>query len=326
MTTLPMPHACPSPAPLQPPLLGVGPPVIRGRMAMRLMLECYVDICRLLIRHFGGSIDSGVIFLMLLHNDRRLRRVNHCSASAPMSISAIAASLDKPFETVRRKINAMAEQGICKRLPSGIVICPDGLARPEQALIVDAIHDIFVRLIVDLAFFDMVPAVSPGVALDPQADVIDLVSDLFLLAKELGTDVHGDWMQMLVFCAVMTANARRITHDEVLAQLYAENSAPPPIHVREPVSAKAIARALHIPYPTMRRHIGTLIASGRLQWRQRGLFISPEWHQAPALLLLSERLQRRLNQHLATLAEAGFPLANAETAYRDARPPLPKFD
>lgn len=69
---------------------------------------------------------------------------------------------------------------------------------------------------------------------------------------------------MLLYTAVVMANARAILYDPVLARRYSDNATPPPQSMRIPVSAKALAHTLHLPLSTVRRHLEALMEDNRI--------------------------------------------------------------
>ncbi|RYD45928.1 MAG: hypothetical protein EOP60_19880, partial [Sphingomonadales bacterium] len=66
-----------------------------------------------------------------------------------VSINALAASLGRPFETVRRHATALIDQGILMRSPGGLSVSFQAIAEPHVAGMIDHSHDLLVRLIED---------------------------------------------------------------------------------------------------------------------------------------------------------------------------------
>jgi hypothetical protein len=93
----------------------------RNRVATRLIMEMQVDGVATLMGAFGGNFDRAIIFFALLRESSEIRRCATGTVCAEygqrpgMSVNALAASLARPFETVRRHVNALIEAGLCVR-------------------------------------------------------------------------------------------------------------------------------------------------------------------------------------------------------------------
>jgi hypothetical protein len=65
----------------------------------------------------------------------------------------------------------------------------------------------------------------------------------------------------LIFCTIATSNVRHVTNSPANLQHGGIDNVPPD-HMRRPVSVLALSAALGMPYETVRRYVGTLIARG----------------------------------------------------------------
>jgi hypothetical protein len=292
-----------------------------ARLRIRLMSESYLAAMELLLRRLDGSSERGLIFLVLL--GAALREVGPSDRSSdprPVSINGIAQSLGRPFETVRRRLGELETMRVCKRTPNGIVLAIDDDAFDLKAFKTE-FNDIIVRLIEDLARFEQPLPPCSDATMEPDAITAAGV-ELLLAGYEFAAHVHRGWMKMLLYMAVVIANARAIVYDEVLARRYSDNETPPPQRLRLPIGAKALAMLLHLPYTTVRRHLDGLLADGRLVRVEGGMLASDAALVDPAILEANIKLGRRMEVVLAKLAARGFPFDEPSRAYATGRPPL----
>jgi hypothetical protein len=300
----------------------------RNRIATRLIMEMQVDGAATLMGAFGGNFDRAIIFFGLLRESSEIRRCAtgtvsaECGQRPGMSVNALAASLARPFETVRRHVNALIEVGLCVREGQHVSAVADAARRETIAPVVGRLHDIMVRLAEDMASFGLpLPPARPRDAHDAQATVAAAI-DMLLTAIEFHGPQHPEWLEVITYGTVMTANARPYTYDPVLANIYGESDTVPPEGLRMPVATTALARALHLPYSTMGRHIVRMVADGRLVRRDGGVMIATEWMQTPSQMVGARIMAERTAQIFARLAASGFAFDAPGTLYLTGRPAL----
>ncbi|MES2342847.1 MAG: hypothetical protein V4597_14325 [Pseudomonadota bacterium] len=98
---------------------------------------------------------------------------------------------------------------------------------------------------------------------DVSRHVMRLGGDFFVNASQIiTTSIDSDLVTGMIFLATVRANVRHLLEEPGLAAVYFEPGRLPPEALRRPVSVYAIARELHLPYETARRHIGKLLAAG----------------------------------------------------------------
>lgn len=115
-----------------------------GRLALRASTRFFLKSVELLTRAVSdGDILRGVIFLAIVDsNTRHLRPADPVARSfagtsdrvpdemrRPVSVHALALDLALPYETTRRHVNALIEQGFCERVEAGIVVRAEVLDR-----------------------------------------------------------------------------------------------------------------------------------------------------------------------------------------------------
>ncbi len=300
-----------------------------ARMTMRVILEFAQGIAADLSLQFDGYPDLGMAFVTLLRSTNAIDRLDAVAAlrSVPpgaISISALAAALQRPFETVRKHVHTLAADGWCALTSRGLTVLDAALDRPATRRMIDDIHDRLVGVIVDLQDLDYAMPEARAPAIDhPRLN--KLAVEFYLKACETAIVEHGGWLPAYIFLAVMMANARPLTFDRTLAGRFAGLDTPPPESERTPVDMGHLALALHLPYSTVRRHVAAQIRMGRIVRRDGGLMVPVSQLQVQSSLLTSGQLNVRLNQLLVQAAAAGFPFADPTRAYRRHRPPLLDF-
>ncbi|PKP92135.1 MAG: hypothetical protein CVT77_09955 [Alphaproteobacteria bacterium HGW-Alphaproteobacteria-16] len=222
----------------------------------------------------------------------------------PISINALAASLDRPFETIRRHVNALTAAGLVERSESGLSVPLRAITLPGAAQLSDQCHDLMIRLVDDLAASGHdLPDVRQDVAYDPRAG-IGLAFDLLLAALECHAPRDSSWTRLSLLLAIEWADA---------CNRLPELRGGPVGTFR----ASKVAHVLHLPYPTVTRNVDRLIQRGLVQRASDGLqpgMASTQWTEA------QRSLANRGRQLIGRLAQAGCPLDSPATAYIRHRP------
>ncbi len=120
------------------------PEKVRERLALRAATTYMLRSARVLNRIVGnGDILRTLIFLAIVDaNVRHLRpgevfAQTHSGADdrvpdearRPISIHALALELDLPYETTRRHVNRLINDGMCERWDSGVIVPGEVLGR-----------------------------------------------------------------------------------------------------------------------------------------------------------------------------------------------------
>lgn len=115
-----------------------------GRLALRAATRFFLKSVDLLARAVSdGDILRGVIFLAVVDaNTRHLRPADPLARTfadskdkvpddlrRPVSVHALALDLALPYETTRRHVNALIEQGLCQRVEAGVLVRAEVLDR-----------------------------------------------------------------------------------------------------------------------------------------------------------------------------------------------------
>lgn len=298
------------------------PPI---RLMTRLLAEMQTSIVGAGVRAFGGDLDRFVIFTVV--GRQSLTTVpGEAGEGTPISMHALANSLSRPYETVRRHVHALIDDGFCERQPNGVISPRENLTSPPMPELIATSHDSFVRLVDDLAGFGIaLPRARPGSVYDPRVAVRNS-ADLMLAVTDSNRGMHGDWAELVVWSTILCANVRHFSHDPVLALLYADQTVPSPPDLWLPVRPSIVARAIGLSESSVRRRIAAMLADGRLEQRRGGVVVSEAWLNRPDSVATSTASYHNIRRILERAAAAGFPFDSPASAYLAGRPPVFPFD
>jgi len=222
------------------------------------------------------------------------------SARRPATINAIATSLGVPFETARRRLKRLENQGVCVISPGAGVVIPEAwLTSPAYLASVMAAHDRLLRLYADLRAADLLdPLPPPAYDVDqriPLRGAARLIADYILRSVESLHRVASDLPSALALLAVL---------DAALA---------PPRSVRGEeygaASVSALARRTGLPGETMRRHIAALTDAGLCARTDDGVSIAPALLSRPGIRHMLEEHAADVQRLFVGLAERGVVAA-----------------
>ncbi|MBI1199353.1 MAG: hypothetical protein GC203_15945 [Phenylobacterium sp.] len=212
----------------------------------------------------------------------------------PVSINAIAGSLDLPFETARRRIRRLAADGVCALSSEGVIVPASFLVSPGYLESVMAGHDRMRRFYLDLrtrGLLDPLPA--PNYDLEgsvPVRAAVRLLSDYLLRSTEGLMRETGNVISMMILTALLAGSLQ----DRDGGRL---------------PSMRALVQRLKLPPETIRRHVTQLTEAGLCERGRSGLVV-------PADVLASDRFERlfadnatNVQRLMAGLAERGVTLA-----------------
>lgn len=304
-----------------------------GRIVAEAQLAAISSIVEAMEKHCGRSVtfDRAIVLTVIM----RAAPHWHCTAQGHLcpessldqaiSVNAIATSLSRPFETIRRHVNALVAGGICERTPRGIVMASDIAALPALYAAVRRLHDLMI-LLIDYARVHGVglPSTRPTITYQPSATIAAML-ELVLAAAEYLDPHYDDWLEMAIVNAVLAANARPITFNRMLAARYPAVDTVPPEHLRVPVAVADIARALHVPYSTAQRQVNRSIAKGQLKRVPGGVMVTAEQVEADAVTIAGPIATARAMRAFGRLVPGGFRFDNPASCYLDGPPPLLDF-
>lgn len=255
----------------------------RIRVAARLANGFALDLVKL--GGFGRDVVDGLLMAAIsqanvaqITRDPRLQRAYARldqpppdELRRPVSVSAIANSLRIPFETARRRIAALAELGIIRTTPKGVVIPTAPLDSPiyrfgAQAHY-DLVRNLYMRLRAIGYFEDLrrpeVPDFDP--ANPPVRLVVRLSTDYVLRLAEPISLYIGDLVTGLVLMDLIHANTQDFADHEGGRPDAWDEGAFQPDDERRPIRATVLSERLGIPQETVRRHLQRLLESDRCE-------------------------------------------------------------
>jgi DNA-binding Lrp family transcriptional regulator len=309
------------PARLAPP--APQPRFSQGRLLVRLLAEMQASCVAMGLRAFGGELDRAILFMVIARASGTLTG-GHAGPGGDrpqaISVNALASSLSRPFETVRRHVNALLDQGLCVRTSAGVMSPAHVYARPEIAGLFRLHHDTLVRLIEDMAAFGMpLPETRAQVDYDWQTGLA-AAHDVLLTGIEFHADAYESWLDMVLVTVVMCANARPFTYDRDVSLSYSDFTRLPPESMRAPVPASAIARALGLPASTIQRRVNDMIGRGQLLRKAGGLMVSEASLNSQSVVEKSRTSTDHTRQIFTRLAAGGFRFDDPASCYLDGRP------
>ena len=272
------------------------------------MVEFQMDNFKLALRVFPGDLHRAIIFFLVARmscagwvNGDRIAPPEHPTA---FSINALAASLSRPFETVRRHVAGMMADGICARVEGGFVLAP---TKAREADVIDYYRGV-AHLMSQLAgrLSDSgVPLPRAEVASDnPLAPMINVALDVCLVALE--NNEHSHWFELALHGAQIYENGRDIMGSPELARVYGNLVLT--AEQRRPVTIKALSTNYGIPYATVRRHVDDMLACGGLIKKRGGYILDPAWTGRDDRIEGSNRTVDYLLSKFRTLAASGVDL------------------
>ncbi len=224
----------------------------------------------------------------------------------PVSINALAASLDRPFETTRRHANALIDDGLIQRTPAGLSVAAEAMVEPRVVRLVNGCHDLMVRLVEDLQSGDhALPPSAADASYDPRSG-IGVALDLMLAAIECHGRREQNFTRLALLLAIEWAQ-----HRVTLAGTST--------FAKPTVRTSMAARLLGLPYATTSRNIDALVESGALARIGTGLRVVENQQVEENRSAFANRAR----QIMGRLAQSGFPMEQPGSAYIHQRPEKP---
>lgn len=298
------------------------PPLAAHWLLARLSVEFAVDVAD--IARDGRSVLDLLLIIAVIeanvapiNQDPELQRKFGAldapppdELRRPVSINAVAASLGQPFETVRRRLNALAAEGECVIGPKGVVVPTARLTSERYVRILTLRYERVRRLYLELkaadALTDMHADAGSGLpepvgrfAEPPVRLVNRLLSEYYLRALELLGRRVGDPLTALVLLGLGNLNLRNLTPEQRLA------NHPHPDSLRAPVRGSVLARSLGLPPETVRRRLLDLQARGYCRSGPGGVVFSIQAAAAPHAQRLFHDNNVNLMRMLGRLARYG---------------------
>lgn len=253
------------------------------------------------------QVAYGTIFAAPPHSLRR-----------PVSISAVANSLRMPFETARRRIQALIRLGALEMTPKGVLVSRAALTHPDLIANVtqrhNQLHAFYVQMR-DLGILGSTrtsPSDPPTRWTAPPLRITNrLIWEYILRVADAFGSLVGDATNGIILLAMIRAN----TDDFSPALLGAW--AADPLAAAHPVRNRRLAEEVNFSSETLRRYVIALEAQGLCMRSPRGLIALAPDNMRRAMdgmvlenLMNLQRLFGRLRQ-FGVLADWDAPTAVA---------------
>lgn len=224
----------------------------------------------------------------------------------PVSISALAASLSLPFETVRRHVKQLEAEGAFVTTAQGVYVPAAVLMSPRVVSVLKARHTRLLQFYDELCAANLVESLSrrPRPADDPEAPiraVARVLADFFFRTLEVLRRVTPDPLSAMLLLEVSRSSAEHLPDVQAEAALrtgWIQRQACIPVRVAH------LSRRLGVPYETTRRHLGWLIDNGLCESVDGGVLGTEALKARPELVsVAAENLAnvRRMFRQLAAL-------------------------
>jgi DNA-binding Lrp family transcriptional regulator len=212
-------------------------------------------------------------------------------ARRPVSIARLAESLSLPFETTRRIVQRLVDQGACLRVEGGLILPMATVQRPDITAAVAAnvgyarkfVRDLQAVGFAEAALFDGTELAAEATQDTFAARVVARLSAQYLLRVcQLIAEVYGDIRYGIVAQTIVAANTAHLDVRGGEGWRYATIEEPPPDDVRRPIRTARLAESLGLPFETVRRYVRRLIDDGACVRVKGGLIVPRQVQERPA--------------------------------------------
>ncbi|CAN7272610.1 hypothetical protein LJR219_001238 [Phenylobacterium sp. LjRoot219] len=208
----------------------------------------------------------------------------------PVSIRAVAASMQLPYETARRNIRRLEAQGACVTSDAGVVAPTAFMSSPAYAEAARVGHEglsSLYRMLAARGLLEPLPAANYHEREPPIRGVARLMADYLLRSAEAVGARTGDLTATLVLLPLLAVAA-------------GTESGPPVA-----VTAGALARRTRLPAETVRRHVLALVEAGTCVSGPGGVALADGTLMQPAWRGLLRENAIAVQRLFAGLAERG---------------------
>lgn len=207
----------------------------------------------------------------------------------PVSVRAVAASMQLPYETARRNIRRLEGLGVCATSEAGVVVPAAFMLTPTYFEAARRWHEQLLglyRVLDARRLLDPLPAPNYAETEPPVRGAVRLLSDFLLRCAEATVSRTGDLVAGLVILPLLALAA-------------GAEGAP------APMSAAALARRTRLPAETVRRHAVALVERGVCVSGRSGLVLADPELNSPAWRGLLQDNAVAVQRMYAGLAERG---------------------
>lgn len=245
---------------------------------------------------FRGNPDHLVIFLLVWRIVLRAGGVEH------ISINAIASSLKRPYESVRRHVHQLVRD-------NWLTLDDKGVTLAKSTRVAEALADMEPVMLARLqymldsfaAFNVQLPAPLLVRPLAGSATIAAVI-DLQLISIEHNNSQMPNVMMLNIMGAMLVLNIEEFAHDPKLSPLYAKPDQVPPVSVRKPVSLNSIASMLSASYTSVWRHAQVMLQNGVIEQIDERYIVSPAWLGSRETDEAAQAIFRHMRRALLALA------------------------
>lgn len=300
--------------------------VTQGRLLTRFLQEFDAGALSVGARYFGGNIDRYVVFSAAARYSGPLaaiaagQRDPFETASKRISVNAIAASTYRPFETIRRHVNALIADGLAERDAGGVMVPARVLRDPGISAMLGEKHDWLVRLLEDMRAAGIVISGQQTDTSYSRWSGIVATLDTLLTALEFHAARHASWTELFLIALTSVGNTHAFLHDPRFSRTHLDYDDLAPRHLRHPVTVRALTNALGISYSTALRHVGAMRKEGMIVRERGGLITADSYITSPRVIADMSASAKHKMKILARLGSLGFPFDRPADAYITGRP------
>ena len=222
----------------------------------------------------------------------------------PVSINAIAMSLNLPFETTRRRVAKMVTRGLCIQSSKGLRISTAVELAPRlTSLIADNFQDLrqlrrdLRALAPELLFepgTDRDNTVREATVEEPYRAALRASMSFMLRFIEPVHELTGDLLNGIILLTIGHANVQHVATDPALMAKFAANETPIPDEELKAIPVQALARILNLSFETTRRRVRAMEAAQMVARRADGVYIPTSVNRSAAM----QRVRSSTTGHL----------------------------
>lgn len=213
----------------------------------------------------------------------------------PVSVRAVAASMQLPYETARRHIKRLEGRGVCVISEAGVVVPAAFMLSPDYLECARLSHVRLQEFYAELdgrGLLEPLPPAHYDEDEPPVRGALRLLSDFLLRTAETLVGRTGDVVSGLAVLPLLAAAAGADTG-----------------RAAAPSSVAALARRTRLPPETVRRHVAALVAAGLCESGARGVTLAAPGLASPPWRSLLRDHAIAVQRLFAGLAERGVVAA-----------------
>lgn len=238
----------------------------------------------------------------------RLDAIPPDSMRRPVSVSALAAMLGLPFETVRRRVRRLHARGVCNVMPDGVMVPSRFLGSELHAAALRRtaalVRDVFERL-KQVGFFSVVTLSPPAAEAepDPLRVIARAAGDYFLRSLVLMNKHLRDATDAFILMQLLRENTNHLPDDRT--RWAALPSSLVPDSEKRPATVALVAARLKLSHESVRRRMNRLAEAGLCVRSRRGFIVPAEVLERGPLHDLFRQNRIDMARMFRTLAAAG---------------------